>query len=391
MNILMLHPHDITSSSEPWTVRIMYIAKEFVKRGHTVKLIYFPLDKTKQGCQELASNLTAMPLVRSHGPIVLIRNILRVYNLARRADIIHLQKCFYHAALPALCAAVFRNKPIHYDWDDWELKIFEVSAKVGMLKRYLNFFMGFLESTVPKICDTISVASECLRNECLKLGIESRRIFEAHVGADLIHFRPGISGDTIRKNLNITKPLVLYLGQLHGGQYVELFIRSAVRIKREFNNDVQFMIVGDGYMAAELKKMCSNLNISESIIFTGAISHELVPEYIAAADVCVACFEQNDVTKCKSPLKIAEYMASGKAIVASNVGEVPRMLDGAGVLVYPGDDVSLAAGISKVLSDKDLKFKLEKLARLRAEEKYNWSVTAEHIINAYKLAIKYYA
>ena len=45
----MIHPHDIYSVSEPWTIRITSIAKEFVKLGHEVKLVYFPLPRKIRG------------------------------------------------------------------------------------------------------------------------------------------------------------------------------------------------------------------------------------------------------------------------------------------------------------------------------------------------------
>ncbi len=46
MRILMIHPHDIYSHQEPWTVRVTYLANEFVKRGHEVKMIYHMVDPT---------------------------------------------------------------------------------------------------------------------------------------------------------------------------------------------------------------------------------------------------------------------------------------------------------------------------------------------------------
>lgn len=387
MNILMVHPHDIYSSAEPWTVRIVYIAKEFIKKGHNVKLIYFPLEQNGQKSLELMEGIVAIPFSRRHGPYVLISNILKLYKLARWCDIIHFQKCFYHAAIPAMTAGALRRKPMHYDWDDWEVKIYEVSTQPGILRNFIRNFLHILESNIPKIVDTVSVASERLKIECEKIGVDRNRIFDAHVGADIARFHPGISGERIRQKYNINKQLVLYLGQLHGGQYVEFFIKTASRLINDYQKDLSFMIVGDGYQAGELKKIARNLNLDGKLIFSGAVSHELVPEYIAAADICVACFEENEVTLCKSPLKIVEYLASGKAIVASNVGEVPNMLGSAGILTEPGNIDSLANGILRVVEDSSLKDNLGKLARRRAEEKYNWAVTVGNLLSAYKRAI----
>jgi len=383
MNILMIHPHDIHSSAEPWTVRIIYLAREFEKKGHKVKLVYFPLEWANQKPTSVSDNITAIPLSRKHGPHIFLLNIFTVWKLAGWADIVHFQKCFYHAAVPAMIAALLRNRHLHYDWDDWEVKIYEVSTQSGFLRNLIRNFLAVLENNIPKAVNTVSVASHRLKSECRKLTKHNDRIFDAHVGADLLRFNPDVSGLAIRQKYGITKPLILYLGQLHGGQYVELFIQTAAKLIQEHRKDILFMIVGDGYLAGELKKMAREMDLDGSLIFAGAVSHELVPQYIAAADVCVACFEENEVTLCKSPLKVVEYLASGKAIVASRVGEVPEMLSDAGVLTMPGDPDSLALGIIKVLSDPKFKNNIQKSARKRAEEKYNWEVTAGNLLRAY--------
>ncbi len=383
MNILMIHPHDINSSAEPWTVRIVYLAREFEKKGNKIKLVYFPLEQDSQQPGSISEDITVIPLSRKHGPHILISNILKIYKLAGWADIIHFQKCFYNAAIPAMVAGLVRNKHLHYDWDDWEVKIYEVSTQPGFLRNLIRNFLAVLENNIPKAVDTVSVASHRLKSECKKLIKHNDRIFDAHVGADLLRFNPSVSGLAIRQKYGVTKPLILYLGQLHGGQYVRLFIQTAAKLISGYHKDILFMIVGDGYMAGDLKKMAREMNLDGSLIFTGAVSHELVPQYIAAADACVACFEENEVTSCKSPLKIVEYLACGKAIIASRVGEVPEMLLDAGVLTKPDDPDSLALGIIKVLSEPEFKERIQNSARKRAEEKYNWEVTAGNLLLAY--------
>ena len=77
-------------------------------------------------------------------------------------------------------------------------------------------------------------------------------------------------------------------------------------------------------------------------------------------------------------------MASGKAIVASNVGEVGKTLTGAGILTKAGDHRQLAEGILKLLTDKNLRDKLGKAARKKAEEQFNWPRTAANLMRAYQ-------
>jgi len=383
MNILMIHPHDLYSSSEPWTIRIKNIAWQLIEKGHAVKLAYFPLDVKDARKNFLDNGVEIISLDRRLGVFILLRNIVQVTRLAGWADIIHFQKCYYYAALPALIAAWVKNKPLHYDWDDWETKIFYYSnPKQFWVGEFINIF----EKLIPRIVDTISVSSSYLYSICLEMGIFSEDIFSAPVGADLEQFRPDLNLSATLKGLyRIENNLVLYLGQLHGGQYAELFIKAA-RLIIENRRDVTFMIVGDGYRLRELKALAAIENLGKNCIFTGSVSHDEVPYYIAGADVCVACFEENEITKCKSPLKIVEYMACGKAIVASNVGEARRMLGRAAILVEPGDPYSLAEGILSLLRDKSLRDDLGSLAREKAEKKYNWTNTTANLLSAYQRA-----
>ncbi|MBU1999079.1 MAG: glycosyltransferase family 4 protein [Candidatus Omnitrophota bacterium] len=389
LNILMIHPHDIYSNQEPWTVRIVYIAKELIKKGHEVRLVYFPLDRSAIRKEEQYGGFFVIPLSRKFGPKILLANIFRVACLARWSDIIHFQKCFYHAALPALIASFLFNKHVHYDWDDWELKIYNVSTEPGLLRNLIGFFLSFLENNIPRLADTVSVASERLKIRCLSLGVQECNIFQAPVGADIEKFNPRVSADTLRKKYNINSLLVLYLGQLHGGQYVELFIKAACELLRRCpGSNIRFMIVGDGYMRDELEKKTNQLGLVQSVIFTGSIAHESVPEYLAAANICVASFEDNEVTKCKSPLKIVEYMAMGKAIVASKVGEVSKMLHKSAILVEPGNYIKLAEGIMTLIDNPSLMRELGIKSRERAENIYNWARTTNNILNAYNVSLR---
>ena len=79
-------------------------------------------------------------------------------------------------------------------------------------------------------------------------------------------------------------------------------------------------------------------------------------------------FDDTPQVRTKSPLKICEYMAAGRAIVASEVGEVSEMLDHgkAGLLVRPGDPRALASGVLRILRDGDLKEELQHNARQRS-------------------------
>ena len=382
MRIFMVHPHDIYSLDEPWTRRIKALAKELVNSGNEVKLAYFPLSRGISKT-DYFDNFETVPLNRSITPASFIKNIINILKFVSWADVVHLQKCQHYCSVPLILAAYSMAKPLHYDWDDWEEKIWYESCGTGLHSRFVGLSFRMLERLVPFLSDTVSVSSRHLRDLALRFGIKEENIYFAPVGADLKEFKPDIDASAVRRKYSIDKPLVLYIGQLHGAQYIELFLEAA-KIVLSKNPEITFMIVGKGFREKELKDFSCKLGISSRVIFTGAVILQEIPRYISAADICVAAFKDTEVTRCKSPLKIVEYMACGKAIVASNVGEVRRMLGGVAMLAEPDSASSLADGILMLINNKGLRENLGRFARVRVEEKYNWSNTADNLLMAYR-------
>ncbi|MFH1519730.1 MAG: glycosyltransferase family 4 protein [Candidatus Omnitrophota bacterium] len=387
MNILMIHPHDLFDKSEPWTTRISNIARKLTERNHKVKLCYFPLTLKYENIPESVNSLELIPLDRTPSPSVFIKNTKKLIELSRWTDVVHFQKCHHYAAIPAVIAAYITQKPLHYDWDDWEEKIWYESCGKGLHARFIGVSFKILERWLPVLADSVSCASSYLQELTHKFGVKKEFIFNTPVGADLEKFKPGLDGSEVKKKYNIKEDLVLYVGQLHGAQYADLFIKAAnIVLHKQYN--VSFMIVGEGFLEHKLKKLVFDLGLKEKIIFTGAIEHKDIPRYIAAADICVAPFKETEVSRCKSPLKVVEYLASGKPIVVSLVGEVRNMAGGCAVLTEEGNFHSLAGGILRLLGDRILRKRLAKGARARVEDKYNWYYTADSLLCAYEKILK---
>ena len=122
----MIHPHDIYSPVEPWTVRITYLANEFTKMGHEVRVVYHlenphaepDIEKRRQEFP-----FKTIPMIRHAG--TLLMKTKRMIELASWADVIHFQKCFAYVSIPSIIAGAITGTPVHYDWDDWEAEIFK--------------------------------------------------------------------------------------------------------------------------------------------------------------------------------------------------------------------------------------------------------------------------
>lgn len=387
MKVMMVHPHDIYHDLEPWTVRITYLAQELVRMGHEVQLVYFLFDPHKDTSASVLHQgyeFHTVPLHRD--PLSIIHNFKVMQRIAHWADIVHFQKCSNYAAVPAVAAAYFQGRPLHYDWDDWEQAIFE-KDDTNPIGSWIYFQQ--MEKHLLKVVDTVSVASGGLEQLCKKMKFPSERTSFIPVGADMDVFSPQVDGSAIRKKHTLTRNLVLYQGQLSGSNYVHLYLQAA-RHLLDTRQDVDFLVVGGGDRLKNAVSLAEKLGISEHVFFTNKVPHHMVPKYIAAADVVVATFESNSQVLCKSPLKVIEYMASGKAVVASNVGEVPNMVGNCGLLVAPDSSEEVAEKINILLDDKDLRKKLGKKARQRAERMYSWKNSAQTLVKSYYHALKYH-
>ena len=386
MNILLLNRFDIYSL--PGTVRMVNLSEQFVKKGHSVTLAYYPSEERR----------ALLPLLRTSDPegvtTLLLNsnkrklgdNIRRLRQSARQSDIICFQKCFPETALLALWLSYLEQKPLHYDWDDNETAIVPEWTQSGVIHHIVKHF----EDNLPKMVDSLSYSTEFVRDLAIQRGGDSKAMISAPVGADIQQFKPSNDGTEIRQLYGNPSRLVLYSGQLEGGSYAELLLEAA-KIIIPLSPGVKFLVVGGGNKLSLLKQQAESLGISNSVVFTDYVLHSQIPSYLAAADICVACFEDNLITKCKSPLKIAEYLAAGKAIVASGAGDVHKMVQDAGVIVPPGDSKALAEGILKLLQNPDGLEVMKQNAWKKAESEYNWSVIADRFLMIFQKDLDKYA
>jgi len=390
MKILYLIPMDIWT--EPWAIRALKICENLCARGHEITLFYFWNQGKRIGSPIILHTLLDGMAIKTFplwnvwddtfSPRLFMRVLGDIRSIARNADLIHLQKALPWAALPAVLASRLENKPLHYDWDDNEAEIASEYAP-PLLTAEIRLY----EMLLPCVANTISVSTMGLKKKLLRLGFPGDRVFDAPVGADLLVFHPARKGHTVKERFKLRTNVVLYMGQLEWGSYAELFIDCYPQVAREVG-DVSFLVVGGGEKLDGLKQKAERLDTSGGIVFTGYVNREVVADYVSCCDVAVACFADNEITRCKSPLKIAEYMAAGKAIVASDVGDIPRMLGGSGILARPGDVNDLANKIVLILKDGALRDALGNEARRRAELIYNWKNTTKSIEQAYERAIR---
>ncbi len=383
MRVLILQRFDLSSVS--CARRVLCQTEELLKRGHEVILTDFPHPQRQQEVPSIVniSHLggTVVPLERKITSLP--ANYKKLQKITPRPDIVHLWKSYPDVSLPAIQLSRKWRIPLHYDWDDWENGIAQELTGSGMA----GWAAGRWDRILPGCSDTISTASAFLREKTLALGIEEQQIFDAPVGADIEKFHPRKKNQALYQKLGLREPVLVYSGQLEVATYVGQAIRVFALLRREFQT-AKLLVLGGGRKLNEFKKIAEEEKVSRHVIFTDYVPADEVPDYLALADVALAPFLRNDVTRAKSPLKIAEYLAMGLPVVSSEVGEAPKMTLGAGVCVPCGKIKAMAEQTAWILRNPGVRESMAKAGRKRAEEKYNWSNHVDSLLSAYHYAIE---
>ena len=149
-----------------------------------------------------------------------------------------------------------------------------------------------------------------------------------------------------------------------------------------------FLVVGDGEVKEELIGLVRSSGISQTFVFAGRVPYEEVPLYIAASDVCVAPGTRE---LCEtigiSRLKVVEYMACGRPVVATDMdGACLVRESNGGILVPLEDSAALAKAIVELLRDGDLRRIMGESGRRYVVENLSWDIVARKLIDAYEAA-----
>jgi glycosyltransferase involved in cell wall biosynthesis len=228
--------------------------------------------------------------------------------------------------------------------------------------------------------DGIVAISEALRARLVRRqpALASRTWVE-HDAVDLRAIRPELLDRArARRELGLADAesyLVAYTGRALPGKGVDILLDAARRLPT-----VRFLVVGRVYDDGYLRVATPNVG------FTGFVPPSRVPKYLAAADVLVMpTTDDLPYAEFTSPLKLFEYMASGRPVVSSDLPAVSEVIrHGENALLYSSRDASgLAAAIERVLNDPALGASLAERA-WRDVQKYGWNARAERIIDSLK-------
>ena len=257
----------------------------------------------------------------------------------------------------------------------WAGRQWDPIGQLWLLRRF--------ERLNQRAADLVFVVSDVERRNLRKSGVTLAGIIVNPNGVDPERFQPGYGGREIRRALGVDDKTVVGFVGTFGPWHGAPVLAEAARVLAA-KPGIHFLFIGDGDQRGQTESIVESSQVSAT--FAGRISHDKVASYLDACDILVSPHvpSADGSEFFGSPTKLFEYMAMGKGVVASRLGQIAEVItDGEnGLLVEPGDAIELARAIEKLAGDSELRAQLGAAARGTAIKRYTWRHNAERVFDA---------
>lgn len=348
-NVLMLNHNPLNVGTY---LRCFFLARELVKQGLSVTLICSGDDagfKVRRIEREGVRHIL-LPKLRHD---FLFGHVLRAFLgcwfvLRLRYDILHAFAVSQPAtAMPFVLARLFRKARRYVvDWDDlW------AGGIACTLPFPLRNIEEYLELHVPRLASHVTVAGTMLEELALRHfpKVTVARVVNG-VNQDEIVEMPG---EAARDRLNLSRE-VFYVGSLgntYMGRCLDVLFGIFASVDSEVGGrQVRLLMIGDMPEEAMAPYRAKHEGIWDRIEFAGRQPYDRVKLYLRACDVLLLPMEDSVAERARSPIRLGDYVASGRPIVSNAVGEVRRTLEEYGFgLTADVDDLSGASELLQQL------------------------------------------
>ena len=231
-----------------------------------------------------------------------------------------------------------------------------------------------------KLAHAVVANAGAVKEHLIEHGVNDKKIVIIYNGLDLTRFN--LNGDALQRlNLEMLRghPVVTMVANFeYRVKDHPMLLRAAQRVKTEVPEAV-FVIAGEGELRKETEQLARELGVSESCLFIGRCAS--VPDLLAASDVCVLSSQAEGFSN-----SILEYMAAGRAVVATNVGGASEaIVEGeTGHLVDSGDDRAMAERLIALLRDPERRRSMGSNGRHRVEQRFSTENRLNTTIALYK-------
>ena len=194
-----------------------------------------------------------------------------------------------------------------------------------------------LERFVYSRADKVVVISAALGRYMEGIGVPQEDIVLLPPAVNTERFNPSVSGEKARNELGITpkERVVLFSGWLYEFSGLDLILESLGEVLKQVP-EVSVVICGDGPLKVKLLQLRRDLGLERYVKILARRPYDEMPSIVASADICINPYLPDIRSNFAFPSKIAEYMAAGKAVLATDLPGTRSLLpSGSGVSLVP--------------------------------------------------------
>lgn len=300
------------------------------------------------------------------------------FYLPGRLDKIAVVIKSYWSAIALFFNAVLNDYDFIYSRDELPLYFLSFFKKNlifeahNFSKNRKIFYNRFRKSNIKTV-----VISEGLKKEFIKCGFSPSNILVAFDGVDLEKFNSNISKDEARvqTSLPADKKIIMYSGQLYSWKGVDLLVEAA----QELGDNFLVVVVGGAEHDIIRLKTADKL---KRVRFEGFKEHRNISTYLRAADILVLPNKKgNDISEFyTSPLKLFEYMTSGKPIIASDLPSLREVLNDSNAFFFKPNDWRALKNVIDLVYNSGEEAMVKAQQALADVVEYTWDRRAKDII-----------
>jgi glycosyltransferase involved in cell wall biosynthesis len=203
-------------------------------------------------------------------------------------------------------------------------------------------------------------------------------------------FRPAINCTEVRQKWGLKEgePVIVFIGTLFKFSGLDAFIRQFPQILNEIP-EAKLLIVGDGPQRPELEQIITELGLARQVIITGFQPYHTMPQYINLATVCINPFLITNSTMDIFPAKIVQYIACGKATVATALRGITTLLPGESHgVVYASSVADVAKEVISLLKSPERREQLGRAGLEHVRQNYSYEKVAQQLETILEEAIR---
>jgi glycosyltransferase involved in cell wall biosynthesis len=292
-----------------------------------------------------------------------------------------------HAANPPdteVFIAVFYKlfgKRFIFDQHDLSPELYE--ARFGnRSNKFIHQMLIWLEILSCRLADHVIATNQSYKTlEILRGKIPESRITIVRNGptSDFLELFTLNPTQIAQEKLKIT-----YVGTMGFQDGVDCLFRAIYHLVNDFHRaDFHCTLVGSGDALPMLQSLAKELHIEDYLTFTGWVTRGEVAHYINKGDICVSPEPSDPYNDRSTIVKIIEYMALGKPIVAFDLPEHRNSARDAAIYALPNDELDFARKLNFLMDDAEKRAEMGQSGRARVEQELSWHHQEINLIEAY--------